>query len=100
MKKDITNKEKYGKAVEILNEEEAKQYFEECVAHYMENTGSSREEAENVERENIGYYAGYYGTEEMARVKKLYSAKHPVFDKSNSSTEAFLRGFNRGVTEK
>ena len=78
MKKDITIEQKYGKAVEITNEEEARAYFEECVQHTM-SFERSREEAEKIERENIGYYAGYYSYDAIARVGKIYNTSHPIF---------------------
>lgn len=79
MKKDITIGEKYGKAMNITSKEEADAYFIECVQHTM-SFGKSKEEAENIERQNIGYYSGYYGSDTVDRVKKLFNTVHPVFD--------------------
>jgi len=78
MKKDITIGKKYGKAMNITNSDEASIYFEECVQHTM-SFGKSREDAEKIERENIGYYAGYYDQETIKRVNSLYGAAHPIF---------------------
>jgi hypothetical protein len=78
MKQDITIDEKYRKAIEITDKEEADGYFEECVQHTM-RFGKSREEAEKIECQNIGYYAGYYGFEAMKRVNGLYGTVHPIF---------------------
>lgn len=78
MKKDITIGEKYGKAMKITDKNEAASYFEECVQHTM-SFGKSREEAERIERHNIGYYAGYYDQETAERANNLYGAMHPIF---------------------
>jgi hypothetical protein len=41
--------------------------------------GKSREDAENVERSNLGYFAGYYNAETMERVNRLFKTTHPIF---------------------
>lgn len=78
MNKDITIGEKYGKAMKITTHSEADDYFEECVEHTM-GFGWTREEAEKIERENIGYYSGFYDTETIDRVKQLFGVTHPIF---------------------
>ena len=78
MQKDITIGEKYGKTIEIITQEEADAYFEECVQHNM-SFGNTREVAENIERQNIGYYSGYYDSETATRVRKLFKTVHPIF---------------------
>lgn len=78
MKRDITIGEKYAPAMDITDQEVADAYFEACVQHTMD-WGKSREEAENTERENLGYYAGYYGNETRERVERLFGCAHPVF---------------------
>ena len=89
MNQDITIGEKYGPAMDVQTEDEARVYFERCVTHTMEHFGKSREEAEAVERSNIGYYMGYYDSEPRDRVARLYGptmATHPIFGE----------GFGRG----
>lgn len=74
----ISYHDKYGPAMEIEDQVEADEYFEKCVLHsmlFVEN----REEAEKIERSNLGYYAGYYGEEVRRRVEKLFCCVHPVF---------------------
>jgi len=78
MKKNITNGEKYGPAMEITDQLKAGQYFEELVQHSM-SFGNSREEAEAIEKQNLGYYAGYYDSQTRARVEILFNTKHPYF---------------------
>jgi hypothetical protein len=70
--------EKYGPAMEITDQADADAYFEECVQHSM-SFGKSRQEAEQTERSNLGYYAGYYDTETRERVERLFCCAHPIF---------------------
>jgi hypothetical protein len=39
----------------------------------------TREEAEKIERANIGYMSGYFSTKEMARIQELFGVVHPIF---------------------
>jgi hypothetical protein len=58
----ITIGEKYGPAMSIYTQVEADRYFGACVRHAMRK-GMSREQAEDAERANILYYAGYFSEE-------------------------------------
>ena len=79
MKELITAGEKYGPAMKIETQEEADAYFEECVQHTM-SLGKSRETAEEIERQNFGYYAGYCSTETQGRINRLFKTKHPILN--------------------
>ena len=74
----LTYGEAYEPAMEITDQEEADRYFLVLVGMSMKN-GQSREEAEKIQRENLGYYAGYYDSETRARVEKLFNCAHPIF---------------------
>ena len=95
MKKKITYGDKYGPAMEITDQKLADQYFEKCVKHTM-SFGNNREQAEDIERQNLGYQAGYYDHETRLRVERLFSCKHPVFgsaeDGKPTPEEAFKLG--------
>jgi len=78
MKSTITIGEKYGPAMEITDQASADRYFEECVLHSM-SFGNSREKAESLERQNLGYFAGYYDHETRERVERLFKCSHPIF---------------------
>lgn len=71
-------REKYGPAMLIEHQAEADEYFEACVEHCMA-VGIPREKAEEIERSNLAYYAGYYGNDIRARVEQLFRCAHPVF---------------------
>ncbi len=81
--KGMTVKEKYAPAMRIHDQAEADAYFERCVEHTMKYAEDAwyktREGAEEVERSNLGYYAGYYDTETRIRVERLFRCAHPVF---------------------
>ena len=92
MDSQITIGDKYGPAMKITDQTEADAYFEVCVQHCM-SFGKSREEAESIERQNLGYFAGYYDYETMDRVNRLYMTSHPIFGSSHpTATEAFNSG--------
>ena len=102
MKREITIGEKYGPAMEITEQVEADAYFEECVEHAQGFPEvASRAEAEQVERANLGYYAGYYSEETRVRVERLFRCAHPIFGAiattgAPTAEEAFAAGL--GVT--
>jgi hypothetical protein len=76
--KEVTIGDKYRPAMEIIDQDEADKYFEDLVEHTM-SFGEVRQEAERIERINLGYFAGYYDSETRARVEKLFNCAHPVF---------------------
>lgn len=75
-----THAEKYGPAMKITEQAEADAYFEDLVKHCM-LFDKTREEAENIERKNLGYYAGYHDPETREQVEHLFKCEHPVFGK-------------------
>lgn len=77
MDSEITIRDKYAPAMEITDQAEADAYFERCVRHCM-TFEKTREEAEKIERANLGYYAGYYDHETRARVERLFHCAHPI----------------------
>lgn len=80
MKKSITASEKYSQAMEITDQTKADEYFEMCIQNNMSTSGHTREEAEVVERSNLGYWAGYYDNETRTRVERLFKCAHPFFE--------------------
>lgn len=74
--------DKYKPAMDITDETEAERYFERLVAHNMSFGDHTRAEAEEVERANLGYFAGYYDDETRRRVEHLFRCAHPIFGKA------------------
>lgn len=75
---NVTIGEKYDPAMDITDQKEADEYFEACVEHCMlfEKT---REEAEIIEKHNLGYFSGYCDLETQKRVQELFHCYHPIF---------------------
>ena len=97
MNNKITIGDKYGPAMEITDQVEADLYFEICVKHTMRCSGKTRQEAEVIEQSNLGYYAGYYDSETMVRVNRLFCTQHPVFGNTiPTAEEAFNVGLSVG----
>lgn len=76
--RETTFGEKYGPAMTVKTQEDADAYFNRCVEHTM-LFGKTREQAETIERHNLGYWAGHYGAEVRERIERLFKCKHPVF---------------------
>lgn len=92
----MTYGEKYGPAMEMTDPTEASAYFEKCVRHAMKYHGSTREEAEQNEKGNLGYYAGYYGNETRQRVQKLFCCAHPSFGAIDEGAPRVINAFKIG----
>lgn len=71
--------DRYGAAMEVQTPEDAQRIFERLVTTSMTAGNRTREAAERLERQNLGYYSGYYNLETQRRVERLFSAAHPVF---------------------
>jgi len=75
----ITIGAKYMPAMLIMEQADADVYFECLVEHALHCFGGERADAEKVERDNLGYFAGYYDHETRARVERLFRCAHPIF---------------------
>lgn len=99
--KEITIREKYGPAMEITDQAAADEYFDVLVAH-SSVFGMEREEAERIERINLGYFAGYYDNETRRRVEGLFKCEHPVFGSFEQNgppdpKDALILGLQKGA---
>ena len=100
MPRVITLREKYGPAMEIQTQPEADAYFERCVEHHVgfSKPGAEilREKAEDIERHNLAYFAGYYSYETRERVERLFRCSHPLLgaikDGAKTPQECFENG--------
>jgi hypothetical protein len=66
----------------ITDPDLAAHYFEECVQHNMAHSVNNRGLAEEIERSNLGYWAGYYSRETRLRVEELFGCQHPILGKA------------------
>jgi hypothetical protein len=97
----MTIRELYEPAMEILQQDEADVYFAHLVTMRMRGGCFSRQEAEHIERTNLGYFAGYYGYAVRRRVEKLFACEHPFFGSIErngppTADEAFAAGMRFG----
>lgn len=70
--------------MELNTQDEADDYFKACVDHNLkcqraEGKIPDRNRAIEVEKSNLGYYAGYYNSEIRERVERLFKCAHPIF---------------------
>ncbi len=79
MQDKITYGDKYGPAMDIIDQAEADHYFNECVEHTMRVLPTDRADAERIELSNLGYWAGYYDSATRKRVERLFRCAHPIF---------------------
>lgn len=90
--------ERYGPAMEVTTQGEADRIFVSLVSSAMEaNPNLTAEAARQMERENLGYYAGYYGDEVRARVERLFACAHPVFGPIAEGKPTPEEAFRMGV---
>jgi hypothetical protein len=81
-KEILTTGETLGPAMNITDQDDAKQYFEAYVNFSIlthKNETNAYENAVKVCKANLGYYAGYYDSKTRERVEKLFSCCHPIF---------------------
>lgn len=103
MKLKITIGDKYGPAMEITDQKEADRYWKECVEHNLrcqkaEGLKPDRAKAERIEKQNLGYFAGYYTHATRERVERLFRCAHPVFGKATAHKPTPEEAFAAGVT--
>lgn len=73
----------YGPAMAITDPDPARIYFEALVERSM-RFGNTRADAEQIERSNLGYFAGYSSFETRQRVERLFGAVHPYLGSTAS----------------
>lgn len=91
----LTIREAYEPGMTITDPAAAADYFEALVEHHMRISGHTREQAIAIERQNLGYYAGYYDAETAARVYRLFQAAHPIFGRARPTPEEAMTAGRR-----
>lgn len=87
-KKGATYGDTLGPVMNITEQADADEYFTALVKLYMEGSPLiSRETAEAMVRENIGYWTGYGDHETAKRIFKLFKCSHPIFGQSFPTAE-------------
>jgi hypothetical protein len=75
----LTYSECYDPAMKIQTQAEADEYFEALVERHVRCLGATRAQAVAIERENLGYWAGYQDSATRERVERLFKCAYPVF---------------------
>lgn len=91
----------FNKALEIAKNGDKKhcQLFLKSYAEYISSKNNiSIDEAVNIAKSNLGYFAGYYDRETYDIINSMYNAIHPIF-KGNpfdvTPDDAYHLGLNR-----
>ena len=100
----------YHDAINVTTQKAADEVFklltDECMRLRKERGESpTREKCENIQRSNLGYYAGYFSNEVRERVERLYKCEHPIFGaiaKKGPPTpeQAFAMGLKMGKASR
>lgn len=105
-KETLSYGEALGPAMEIIDPEDAAQYFWEYVKYIEKNLEpGSDKSAYEIAKINIGYYAGYYSAETRARIEMLFETEHPIFGSIAengvpSPEEAYRKGLELAKSHK
>ena len=87
--------QKYGPITKIKTPEQAREYLEACVSHRLRiSPKMNRQEAIEAERDNIGYYAGYFSHEERKRIERLFECE--IFGAAENGTPSTKQAFEVG----
>lgn len=78
----------YGPATQIVDQAQADAYFESMVEYHLQSCAKqgierTREEAEEMERKNLAFFAGHYDSITRSRVERLFRAVHPILGSLN-----------------
>lgn len=96
-------------AVHITDPKEAKKYLKDYIKWIQgeidKDPKRKGDNAEQIAKSNIGYFAGYYSNKTRERVEELYDCAHPVFGpiKENGAPgpmEAFKMGVEMAQKSK
>jgi hypothetical protein len=95
-----TNLEKYDPAMRITTQEAADAWLEGLIQLNMGTSESTPEEADEIERANLGYWAGYGTLETRGRVERLFRCRHPLLPAADepqpSASALFQLGWQFG----
>jgi len=87
-KEILTYEECLDPAMKITDQQDADQYFKEYISFiqkYLDKEPRTDEmTAQQIAKENLGYYAGYYNLETRIRIETLFKCSHPVFGKASN----------------
>lgn len=93
--------ELYRPAMLISDENKAAEYLRALVTWAVEHHGQDPKKALNIQKQNLGYFAGYYDSETMERVNRLFKTAHPIFgNRAPEPRGAFELGKNHATKKQ
>jgi hypothetical protein len=89
-------------AMEITDAEEAKNYLTEYTVYQQKMMDKEKLDykgltAEQIAKQNLGYFAGYYNDETRLRIEELFICSHPFFGKAENGIPTNREAFEIGV---
>jgi len=93
-------------AMTITSKKDAEQYLEKYILFIQKNIDKDpkrvNDNAEEIAKSNLGYFAGYYSNEVRKKIEELFGCSHPFFGsvKDNgipTAKEAFEIGKKLGT---
>lgn len=95
----------YRPAMEITEQAEADIYLESLIQWGIrvgkDGLGKqTRNEATKIQKQNLGYFAGYYDAETMKRVNRLFVTTHPVFGNTTPAVEEAIEAGRKLASKK
>lgn len=93
----MTIGEMYAPAVKLTTKDEARDYFLRLVEWGVTFHGQTPDQAAEIQKQSLGYYAGYYDSATAKRIWDLFECAHPVFGtKYPAPDEALQAGRDLG----
>jgi hypothetical protein len=76
----LTIGQKYDPIVKLAKTpDKAKAYLEGLILFHEHTYNQSREEAEEIQYSNVGYYAGYMDEQTRHEIYQAFGVAHPIF---------------------
>lgn len=88
----------YSEVCSAKTKAEMQEKFAELLRKCAKQFGGTIYSHAEMQRSNVGYFAGYYGDETRQRVAEWLGADHPIFGNSKSMTTEALAASLRAAS--
>lgn len=75
----MTFGEVFESAMKCDTLDQANSWMQHEVQRHVTEYNQTPEEAENIIKSNLGYFAGYYDEATREKIERLFSAQRPIF---------------------
>ena len=79
--------EQFKSALACETTEQAEEWMEAEVRHFVDFHGETPQGAVKIIKHNIGYMAGYYDNTTVQKIHRLFNAVHPIFGTAMSHAD-------------